>query len=505
MAIIISISGDSGVGKSSVADLFKMILGESDVLLLKCDDLHKWERQSKKWKSITHLNPGANDLKKGYLDLVDLSKGKSVFRRLYCHETGKFSDPTGIVPKKYIIHEGLHSFYTEEMAEISHLKIFIEATDALRMHWKVLRDVYDRSHSKQSVLRSIQRRKSDYDKFVIKQRNNADIVLRFSEKSNILSVGDLDENPPIDLLLEIKNYEIYSQYKKIIDQLTDYNDRFNNLVRACREIGEDVTLTQASGGNVSVKFSENISAIKASGHELGKISRGRGIAFYDPFDIKQFLNESSVDKPRLLRDCDEILFQKLSSNSGRASMESGFHACLSTYVIHTHPIYINVLLCLKNANDIIRDVFGEECGYFLDFSRPGFEISREVMLVNEAKGVFWLKNHGIITSYETVDECLKTTKELNEKAFSYIKSKIKGVIPFTMWESDSDRTSENFMTPDAVVFSEKPNLTTAQRTTLLADSYIRYYGSVLGDLDFLCEDEVNYIKNMKFEKCRRAS
>ena len=503
--IVISIAGDSGVGKSSIANLLKMILGHDDVLLLKCDDLHKWERRSEKWENVTHLNPIANDLEKGYTDLSSLSQGKNIFRRFYCHQTGKFSDPIAISPNKFIIHEGLHAFYTEKMVELSDLKIFIEATDALRTHWKVVRDVHDRSHDKHTVLQSIQRRKNDYEKFVIKQKASADIILKFSEKSPILSSGSLDENPSVSLSIEIKSREAYMRYEKIISQLIDYNDRLDSLVQGCREIGDDVTLTQASGGNISVKLSRHISSIKASGHELRKISRGNGITFYDPSDIQHFLNENSLETDESLREYDESLFRKLLSTTGRASMESGFHACLSSYVVHTHPIYVNVLLCLKNAHEIILEVFGKDCGCFVNFKRPGFEISKEIMNTRKKNGVFWLKNHGIITSYDSMDECLEVTRDLNERAFLYIKSQVKNMIPFEKWESNDNLNTENFLTPDASVFSEKPALTPTQKTILLGDSYIRYYGAMLGNLDFLHESDVDYIKNMKFEKYRRAS
>ena len=56
----VGISGDSGVGKSTLAKALENIIGEKNVVYLNGDDLHKWERGDDKWKEVTHLHPGAN-------------------------------------------------------------------------------------------------------------------------------------------------------------------------------------------------------------------------------------------------------------------------------------------------------------------------------------------------------------------------------------------------------------------------------------------------------------
>jgi len=59
---VISISGDSGVGKSTISEALKELF--KNPFILECDRYHKWERDSPNWKQFTHLDPSANFIMK---------------------------------------------------------------------------------------------------------------------------------------------------------------------------------------------------------------------------------------------------------------------------------------------------------------------------------------------------------------------------------------------------------------------------------------------------------
>ena len=63
---IIGVSGDSGVGKTTLSNLISYLFNENNVLLLSGDDLHKWERNNPNWKTLTHFNPETNNLDFGW-------------------------------------------------------------------------------------------------------------------------------------------------------------------------------------------------------------------------------------------------------------------------------------------------------------------------------------------------------------------------------------------------------------------------------------------------------
>ena len=52
------------MGKTTISTIISLVLTnlKSRVLHLCGDDLHKWERGDDNWKTITHLNPKANNL-----------------------------------------------------------------------------------------------------------------------------------------------------------------------------------------------------------------------------------------------------------------------------------------------------------------------------------------------------------------------------------------------------------------------------------------------------------
>src|SRR5271166_86767 len=121
---IIGISGESGVGKSTVAEIISIFYELYNPIIISTDDLHKWERSSSNWNTTTHLNPDANNLDLGDDHLERLSHNKPIFRSKYNHTTGHFDPPLKIEPSKVIIVEGLHAFYTEFSQKLLDLKIF---------------------------------------------------------------------------------------------------------------------------------------------------------------------------------------------------------------------------------------------------------------------------------------------------------------------------------------------------------------------------------------------
>ena len=73
---VISITGPSGVGKTTISKIIAVCLGYQDTIIVSGDDAHIWERTDENWKFTTHLNPAANNLKKEFEQLSDLKLNK---------------------------------------------------------------------------------------------------------------------------------------------------------------------------------------------------------------------------------------------------------------------------------------------------------------------------------------------------------------------------------------------------------------------------------------------
>ncbi|MBI4452512.1 GtrA family protein [Candidatus Woesearchaeota archaeon] len=222
----LGIAGDSGSGKNWTTNLIKDFVGEKNLTLLEGDDLHKWERGNKNWKITTHLNPRGNFLNLGLEHLQKIKEDRMVFRRQYDHTTGKFTQHSRISPSKFILISGLHTFYLSKMRQLLDLKIFMDPDEGLRRHWKIIRDMKERSHKKERVVKQLEKRSSDSKKYVSPQKDFADISIRYEPKARIKN--EWDESKKIKLVLKLTIDNAYSPHE-LMDLLSNIRTLKTNL------------------------------------------------------------------------------------------------------------------------------------------------------------------------------------------------------------------------------------------------------------------------------------
>ena len=199
---LIGIGGDSGVGKTTLSTAILGIFGDKDTLVVRGDDMHRWERGHLKWKTITHLSPKANKLHENYVHLSDLKNHRKIKRSFYDHASGKFTNPELLKSKKIIIFEGLHPFYLKRNRELYDFKIFIEPDEKLRLHWKIIRDIEKRGYTKETVLDQLNTRENDSLQYIKPQSKYADMLITYYNRKEFSRLGDINEE--IDLALKIK-------------------------------------------------------------------------------------------------------------------------------------------------------------------------------------------------------------------------------------------------------------------------------------------------------------
>lgn len=189
--VTISVCGDSGSGKSHLTTLIEELLHFDNTLTFETDRYHKWERGAVEYKTYSHLNPDANNLDKLANDAYRLTLGEDIFMFDYDHDTGKFTQPEVIQPKKYLVLCGLHTLFKESLRQISDLKIYMDTDTELKKAWKIARDTTFRKATVESVCAAIQQRQPDYNAYILPQRNNADLIINmFGEPVNIkLRIG----------------------------------------------------------------------------------------------------------------------------------------------------------------------------------------------------------------------------------------------------------------------------------------------------------------------------
>lgn len=179
----IGIAGDSGTGKSTVAGLAGQALGERNILSIEGDADHKWERGDSRWQEFTHLNPKANRLYRQAQDLRQLRAGNAVRRAEYDHGAGRFTDAGRLTPKSYVVLCGLHALYLPQARRCLDLKIYMDTDEELRRWWKIQRDMKHRGYSRERILRQIEERMEDADRYIRPQKEYADMLVRYYDRT----------------------------------------------------------------------------------------------------------------------------------------------------------------------------------------------------------------------------------------------------------------------------------------------------------------------------------
>ncbi|MBI1920092.1 MAG: class II aldolase [Geobacter sp.] len=189
--------------------------------------------------------------------------------------------------------------------------------------------------------------------------------------------------------------------------------------------GSRFDLVQAGGGNSSVKLDGNRMLVKASGVRLSDLQFGKGYAEVDYPRIVDMLSTPAhwQDEERRCRDIKVAQLVNLATNSSdvKASIEVFLHALLGRFVLHTHPIAVNVIASQSGCENIIEALFADFL--CLPYYTPGIELGIE--LDAQIKGyisrrgtspqIIFLQNHGLIVSAESADEVRRVTEDVIRK------------------------------------------------------------------------------------------
>jgi phosphoribulokinase len=178
--IVLGIVGDSAAGKTTITRGLVELLGKDRVTHICADDYHKYDRVERAQLKITPLHPDCN-----YLDILELHLerahyGQPMLKPVYDHSTGSLVRPEYMIPREFVIVEGLLGFHTPAMRQFYDVKVFLDPPEELRRAWKIKRDTAKRGYTPEQVLAELERREADSRDFIRPQREFADIVVRFS-------------------------------------------------------------------------------------------------------------------------------------------------------------------------------------------------------------------------------------------------------------------------------------------------------------------------------------
>ena len=224
---------------------------------------------------------------------------------------------------------------------------------------------------------------------------------------------------------------IFSSYVELTKVFKSIEKDTDTLVWLSRKLGQRYDLTQAAGGNISIK-NDHMMMIKSSGVNLYDLTNKNGYSL-----ISYNLTEDVVGgKYKNISDYNVII-------NGKASMETYMHSYLKKYTIHLHPIEVNKILVRKDAKEIIHNLF-PKCVVFIDYIEPGVELSKaiyeKIKHINHGnfftennlgddegnryvEYTIFLANHGLIISANTSTAVIRNLNYVLDKCEKYNNTK----------------------------------------------------------------------------------
>lgn len=197
---IISITGSSGAGTTSVKQIFEQIFRREKVsaAFIEGDAFHRYDRESMKIKveeeakagnpNFTHFHPEANEL--AILQEVFKEYGESGTGRTrhYVHDEAQGkelgSEPGTFTPwepfgeSEVLFYEGLHGCAVTETVDLpAYADLRIGVVPVINLEWiqKIHRDRSTRGYSTEAVMDVILRRMHDYTHYIIPQFSRTQI------------------------------------------------------------------------------------------------------------------------------------------------------------------------------------------------------------------------------------------------------------------------------------------------------------------------------------------
>jgi phosphoribulokinase len=183
--IMMGIVGDSAAGKTTLTSGIARILGSDRVTRVCVDDYHKYDRTERASLGITPLNPACN-----YIDVMEqhaerLHYGLPILKPVYDHSNGTLIRPEYVVPREFVILEGLLTFASPVLRQFLDVKVYLDPPEEVRRVWKVKRDTTKRGYTEAQVLAELEKREGDSAAYIRPQRDFADIVVRFQRPPGI--------------------------------------------------------------------------------------------------------------------------------------------------------------------------------------------------------------------------------------------------------------------------------------------------------------------------------
>ena len=196
------------------------------------------------------------------------------------------------------------------------------------------------------------------------------------------------------------------------------------LLARSRRIGDDPSMVLYGGGNTSAKGeivdylgrTQRVMWVKGSGADM----RTSVLADYPGLRLDELT--ALIDRGAMSDEemTDLVARALLDPGARRPSIETLLHAFLPyRHIDHVHADAICTLTNHAEGPRITREALGDDVAY-VDWIRPGFELSRIVGDLADARGIV-LAHHGLLTWADDSAVCFERTTDLVDRARRFVE------------------------------------------------------------------------------------
>jgi rhamnose utilization protein RhaD (predicted bifunctional aldolase and dehydrogenase) len=301
-----------------------------------------------------------------------------------------------------------------------------------------------------------------------------------------------------------------------------------SFVALSRTYGADLMQVQGAGGNTSVKLSNGLMRVKASGFRVSDITAFDGYVDVPLEPLQNYLrsardfgtlNQAADDELAAAVDALVTKTPQATKENHKASIEAAMHGLFSKFVVHLHPAELNIILCSNQPEPLLQEIFSGVDHVLIPDVPPGYYLAKAISDAvrgdwQKLPAVIFLKSHGLIVHNNDPKEVERLLDNVTATIARWLDERSHQRKRFSAhwpWESEVGQPA---IFPDTVVFQNhakkinelEPKKAAAIRETFAASDYMRHEIKSMGlQPSYLTQDVCNYILNMGREKHRQAA
>lgn len=178
---VVGITGGSASGKTRFIHELLRAFDTKDICLVSQDHYYRdREKQPKDEQGVENFDlPESIDHLAFQNDIRQLINGSQVRRKEYTfNNSAKTASILTFQPAPIIVAEGLFAFYKRENLNLYDLKIFIEASEPIKMVRRIVRDKNERGYDLDDVLYRYEKHVyPTYEKYIKPFQSEADLII----------------------------------------------------------------------------------------------------------------------------------------------------------------------------------------------------------------------------------------------------------------------------------------------------------------------------------------